>query len=866
MGKTGQRSKKRDDARGRQPQKRQQATGAYSQSLAISGDDGQTVQQFAPATTLPSGYLADVEAPELAPDKESVPAWRERTAGLSRVMLGRMREYGSRVWWWLRGLSVESWLWIAVVGLASVLRFWDLGNKPMHHDESMHAYFSLVFTHDPASYAYNPLLHGPFQFHAEGLVFAIIIFFEHIFQQAQAWGDPWITNTSARFLPAAFGVGIVALAYGLRRWLGREGALIAAFLIAVSPAFVYFSRFLREDIYFNFFMFGIVVAALHFSHTRSTRHLLMLVAAFVLAYATFEGIFLTTAIFAVFLAVIILWEIAHSVAKVLPQGLTPRERLFFSRAGLLLLAGTVASAVGLSFLRALNVLSAAINKSQATQQQADLQVQRLQDATVSVLLYLSILIALVVIITLIWQMYRDDVRHAAQLAESEQEDAEEEFEVEDNAPARVPLLVDRVDRVLSAPARFKSRLHERLDPERQPFLHLLLGITWVQWFLAFVCGWIIFAALYWILPGDGHSAGQGFQQGIGSGIWQGLYYWLKQQNVARGGQPWYYYLFLLPLYEQIICVFALVGVAYALRHPTRFRLFLVWWFVASLGLYSWAGEKMPWLSIHILLPMALLAAMPLAACYRECVRVVRLLRARDDAAISASRWRVGGGVLGGVVALLLLITTLHGMQTLVFAEPANGPHEMMIYVQTTPDVTKVMQKIREADQKLYGGTHQLKIAVGPGEEWPFYWYLRNYPNTTYGYNAASPDAPAEDVLILYPAGDSNGSDAQTFMKTHASDYQAKEYQLRSWWNEGYKPPPCVQTATHSCPPSTDWGYGVGVGNYLSYGDTPPANAQFNLGLAAHRVWNWLWLRQPFGSTDGSYNFTFIVHNSVPVHP
>ena len=41
--------------------------------------------------------------------------------------------------------------------------------------------------------------------------------------------------------------------------------------------------------------------------------------------------------------------------------------------------------------------------------------------------------------------------------------------------------------------------------------------------------------------------------------------------------------------------------------PNRFRLFLVWWFLGSIGLYSWAGEKMPWLSIHILLPLVLLA-------------------------------------------------------------------------------------------------------------------------------------------------------------------------------------------------------------------------------------------------------------------
>ena len=37
--------------------------------------------------------------------------------------------------------------------------------------------------------------------------------------------------------------------YFLRRELGRTGAVVASVLFAISPAFLYFSRFDREDIY-----------------------------------------------------------------------------------------------------------------------------------------------------------------------------------------------------------------------------------------------------------------------------------------------------------------------------------------------------------------------------------------------------------------------------------------------------------------------------------------------------------------------------------------------------------------------------------------------------------------------------------------
>ena len=70
-----------------------------------------------------------------------------------------------------------------VILLGAVLRFWGLGDKPLHHDESLHAYFSLQLMHNLENWAacfnavpgytcyqYDPLLHGPFQFHNIALV------------------------------------------------------------------------------------------------------------------------------------------------------------------------------------------------------------------------------------------------------------------------------------------------------------------------------------------------------------------------------------------------------------------------------------------------------------------------------------------------------------------------------------------------------------------------------------------------------------------------------------------------------------------------------------------------------------------------
>ena len=35
---------------------------------------------------------------------------------------------------------------------------------------------------------------------------------------------------------------------------------------------------------------------------------------------------------------------------------------------------------------------------------------------------------------------------------------------------------------------------------------------------------------------------------------------------------------------------------------------MAYWAVATIAIYSWAGEKMPWMDIHLVLPLLLIAA------------------------------------------------------------------------------------------------------------------------------------------------------------------------------------------------------------------------------------------------------------------
>ena len=72
---------------------------------------------------------------------------------------------------------------------------------------------------------------------------------------------------------------------------------------------------------------------------------------------------------------------------------------------------------------------------------------------------------------------------------------------------------------------------------------LLAGTRWKvrQWLLSALVFWGVFFVLHTVFFSDPNGAITG---SVGA-----LTYWIDQQAVARGSQPWFYYLLLLPLYE-----------------------------------------------------------------------------------------------------------------------------------------------------------------------------------------------------------------------------------------------------------------------------------------------------------------------------
>jgi uncharacterized protein (TIGR03663 family) len=148
-------------------------------------------------------------------------------------------------------------IFLLIFIIALIIRFFHLDLKLLHHDEAIHAWFSYELL-TTGAWVYDPSYHGPFLYYVTGGMFAI-------------FGD---SDLVARLLPALFGTLLIPLVYFIYRigYIDQKQTLLAALFLALSPEMVYFSRFLRHDIFMLFFTFLLLVAILYYFEYGQTRY------------------------------------------------------------------------------------------------------------------------------------------------------------------------------------------------------------------------------------------------------------------------------------------------------------------------------------------------------------------------------------------------------------------------------------------------------------------------------------------------------------------------------------------------------------------------------------------------------------------
>ncbi|MDA1239941.1 MAG: TIGR03663 family protein [Chloroflexi bacterium] len=177
-----------------------------------------------------------------------------------------------------------TWLVAGIGVVAFVMRVGGLEVRAMHHDESLHATYSWYLA-EGRGYQHNPLMHGPVHFHLMALFYTL-------------FGD---SEAVSRWPHALFGTALIFTPLLLRKWLGGSGTVLAALLLAVSPATLYYSRFAREDAFIALFTVLQFIAIWRYRDDGRERWLLVFAAATALAFATKESAYLTAAVLLLYL-------------------------------------------------------------------------------------------------------------------------------------------------------------------------------------------------------------------------------------------------------------------------------------------------------------------------------------------------------------------------------------------------------------------------------------------------------------------------------------------------------------------------------------------------------------------------------------
>ena len=642
-------------------------------------------------------------------------------------------------WWELTG-------YVGLLLAAGVMRLWDLGSRAMHHDESLHAFYSWNL-YNGSGYEHLPMMHGPFQFEATAAMFFVV-------------GDG---DISARLLYALLGTALIGLPFFFRRRLGRLGALLVATLLAFSPAMLYFSRFARNDILMAVWVLALVISMWRYIDEGKNRYLYLSSAILALVFATKETAYLITALLGLFL---VLLAVAAFWAQV-------RRGIDVGQASPPVAALRLGSGIWEGLGR---------------------QV-RLPEVSRST----SFLILLVTLTLPLWSAFISIFQDTALLGWSNIVLAAPEGSPHIGAPTGGGLLIAFLVAIglLALAVRLGS---------------LWNWPVWWRSALIFYGVWVLLYSTFFTN-----------MNGIATGGWEALGYWVVQQGEARGGQPWYYYFVITSIYEFLPLLFGVIASVYYLRRKDVFGFFLVFWAVATFTMFTIASEKMPWLLVNLTLPLIVLTGKFLA----DVIQAIQWRRLGLGGGILVLPgvpvflvllWRLAffekssgdvanvliplglasvllGLVILGVymarrsgvgnlaalatvpVAVLLLVLTVRAGTT---ASYHNGdvPVEMIVYTQTSPDITSLIGQIERAGQ-LTGRQADVSIAIDntSGFSWPWAWYLRDYTRVNYpNFEGSSlQQAPDASILLVHSM---NQTDAEPALKDL---YTKGELIRHRWW-------------------------------------------------------------------------------------
>ncbi len=545
-------------------------------------------------------------------------------------------------------------VFILIIALALFLRLYHLDERVFHHDEAAVGHFTYKLFNDGV-YSYDPSFHGPFMYYVTSEMY------RHL-------GD---TIYSSRLLPALFGAAILFLLIPLRKYIGNPGMVFTAFFLALSPSFLYYSRFYREDIFISFFTLLTLICAIKFAENHSA-----------------EG----SSIF----------------------------RIFYL------------------FVGGISLASMAALKENA-----------------------YIIMALIVLFLFFYFLRKRWYRGMT--------------------------------------ARLKR-------PDKKLLVIVTEGIFFVLVFL------ITFSLFYTGKVFDAH--------GMAEAVKQAISHWYEMHRIERMGGPWFFYLPIVALYELPILVFGILGMVHygccgkkkekilivlllywiatgmiyyisdiypelsrfllttyipssvmvfsplvilgiigVLKSQNLFFSFLTYWTLINLAIYSYIQEKVPWLVLNPLLPLAIIAGAYLGEL------------------IQRSNFRLKATVALTIFLILSLSYFVYSSLLLNYYNYTN-PAEPLIQASQPPQKYSVfLDKVKEISSQYQNQSTPIQL-TDANLETQFLWYMRHYANMKW---KVSLDAELNAPLIVVHDSDGPETEADAVQRSLSSDYKRLNSSKMSWY-------------------------------------------------------------------------------------
>ena len=754
-------------------------------------------------------------------------------------------------------LTLENLIAILILILAIVSRFYNVDLRVMSHDEVNHVVpaFDLF---QGRGYSYDPVTHGPLQFHLIALAYFFL-------------GD---SDFSARIPAVLFSivtVGVVLIAF--RRYLGRSGALIAGFLYLISPFMLFYGRYTRNEAFEGLWTVITIYSALRYMEKgdRFSLYLITLVTAF--HFTDKATSFIYTAQLMLFLLVLFLKDISEL------RWPNPKSRTWFTLLMGLTLVGLLV-ALGMGIWNAnLEGIPLGVG-GQQPQNVAGGITKSFSPQFIGEMI--GIVFALITAIGAVYFVIRDLGFKVIR--------SQRTFDLLILLGTLVlPQLSTFPLRTLGwDPLDYSPTGIQRTAIVVMILfvLSVLIGLWWNRRLWVRLA--VIFYAIFTLFYTTFFTNGQGFFKGLVAA----LGYWVSQQGVQRGSQPIYYYLAVqIPVYEYLPALGALMALYFGLRHrllatipglapgkqpglavvetttempdlidhdddatidPDKQHLdtdpasenhpvespktipvlaLTLFWSLTSLVAYSLAGEKMPWLTLHIAGGMILSAGwglgylvdkIPWGKMNRSGFLAVFLLPvffasfssmlgsflgtrppfqgntinqlgdtstfilAALVSVISLwgilrllASWRIVQIIRLGVLALFCMMAVLTA-RTAFTASYINydTATEFLVYAHAARGPKDVLAQVEEISRRITGGL-DIEVAYDNDALYPYWWYLRNYPNHKWYQDKVTRDLRQSPLII---AGESTYSKVDPIVK----DTHVMFNYMRLWWpNQEY---------------------------------------------------------------------------------